>query len=120
MSTTFYITSAKVDATAIDLYLDFGEFEREFVKEWPTTAFFESDGMLSWQVQEGHELGFEGLIHSDHQVISFKNHSNHFILWYRRFVPAVYSLFLSNESSADQLEITSNTTEMDVDIFFDS
>ncbi len=109
-----------------DLEIDPEEYGKSLLEHWPGVKIqpfrsgANSKELIQWILPTQRD-GFAGLrikLLPNRQIIAFepgpKELFLEFILWQRKYVPHIYPLFLYNSSSPDSLELTLNTTEIDV------
>ena len=69
-------------------------------------------------------LGLRGSIQSDHETLTISTGISHdlaeFILWYRRFIPREYNLYLFGSSSFERIELTQETSAESILTFIEA
>jgi hypothetical protein len=125
MSITFAITPYEPSSWATvvsDLRLDIDTFKSALLTRWRSAKCQAvPEGGLLWEIPENDGGVFWGILHSDHQVVTFKpgnwTEYREFILWYRQQVPELYPLYFFNTISRKSLLVTSQTTIDDIEGF---
>jgi hypothetical protein len=106
-----------------NLKIDPQELQVALQTQWPETEFSkplpDSTYVLQWTFHHKDELSYLAGLQSDQQCISFGPDAYfvEFSLWYRAFVPASYSLFLTFSAfpETDHLELSYSTTGVDIE-----
>jgi hypothetical protein len=125
--TTFFIAPFKPTewrSAGSELRIDPGAYREQLSLRWPDTEFLSSSGdlLLEWSLFARQEdgsripLGIGGL-HSDRQVVSMDTPEEGFFLWHRGVIPREHKLFLFSGGSMDSLEITVDTTLVEIEEF---
>jgi len=104
-----------------DFRVNAEDFKDQLRSGWPSVEFervmVPNDPLiLHWKIEIGDDIQL-GALHSDKQTISidgFPASVTKFVIWYRKNVPSLYQLFLSHDSSDEEVEILSDTTEDEI------
>lgn len=104
-----------------DLQVDVDSIADELRNNWSSVEFEDVDkvndpAILRWSFEMDYDRQL-GALHKDRRTISiddFPGGVAKFAVWYRKIVPARYKLFLSDDSSAKEIELTETITEQEL------
>jgi hypothetical protein len=129
MSTSFFVAPYEPDSwesAPSDLRIDPEQYRRQMQQEWPEAAIQSPPPfptyLLWWRLDGEGELGAEGGLQNDRQVVETRPYPEpsflRFVLWHRKVVVREHRLFLFREDSPRSLELTSSTSADELRRFY--
>jgi hypothetical protein len=106
---------------ASDLQIDPQNLANQLSSKWPFIKFenavTQNDPfILSWRFDIDGDV-LRGSLHKDGQTVSMEDFSEgaaKFAVWYREVIPPQYQLFISHDSSDEEIEIMPESTEEEI------